>query len=64
MDENADRQFTAGQEHRYPYRDEVNRSMHRLTCSNQPNTVAKGKTRTRDYKTVTLKPSFAEGATT
>jgi uncharacterized protein YfcZ (UPF0381/DUF406 family) len=33
MDENANRQFTAGQEHRHQHRDEVNRLMHRLTSA-------------------------------
>jgi hypothetical protein len=31
MDDNADRQFNAGEEHRHQYRDEVNRLLHRLT---------------------------------
>jgi hypothetical protein len=31
MDENANRQFTAGKEHRHQHRDEVNRLIHQLT---------------------------------
>jgi hypothetical protein len=37
MDENADRQFSAGEEHRYQYRDKVNRLLHRLTSNARVN---------------------------
>jgi hypothetical protein len=33
IDENANRQFTAGEEHRHQHRDEVNYLVHRLTSA-------------------------------